>query len=508
MRSNANDFESSEPRISALNNNINAVNSTVCAVKGTLGPQGMDCMIVDDYGNAIITNDGVTILSQINTSHPAARLLISAVMSQEKEVGDGTTTLTILTGALLDSAQKMVELGVPVHKIIQGMKKGIFKAIEIIETEKVNISNDNSHLMSKVAYISAREDGEISDLICRAAELVGREMIGSDSFRLSDCVEAMEGTKNKVFSGVIIDKKPLHFYENNTINSAKIMVLDDSLDVDENMNELLKTEAGLTNYLEKVETIKSWAEKIVFMKVNLLLCDRGINQEALQILLDGNVCVVHQVLNSQIEKASKHCGCKMLKKSSLHKSAADLNKYCGMANEVEYDVENEQLLIRDGHGKPYATVMISSSTGEITREKERIAKDAAASLQFAIKDGVVAGGGALEIYISTLLEKYREEIVGMEKYGFDCVIEALKKPFLQMVENSGFNSLEILEKVIATTKLEGKKFLSIDFQSGNIKDMELEEIFDPAYVKISALKKAEEISKAILRINLILRGKK
>ncbi|WP_432664579.1 TCP-1/cpn60 chaperonin family protein [Wukongibacter baidiensis] len=508
MRSNSNDFENSEPRLSALNNNINAVNSTVSAVKGTLGPQGMDCMIVDDYGNAIITNDGVTILSEINTSHPAARLLINAVMSQEKEVGDGTTTLTILTGALLDSAQKMAELGVPVHKIIEGIKIGISKALEIIEAEKVSITEDNYHLMSRVAYISAREDEEISNLICKAAKLVGNKMIESDNFRLSDCVESMEGTKSNVFSGVVVDKKPLHFYENNAINNAKIMVLDDSLDVDENINELLKTEAGLNSYLEKVEIIKSWAEKIALMKVDFLLCDRNINQAAMQILSDGNVCVANQVLNSQLEKVSRHCGCKMLKKSALHKNALDLDKYCGMADKVEYDAEKEQLSIRDGHGEPYATVMISSSTGEITRERERIAKDAASSLQFAIKDGVVAGGGALDIYISTLLEKYREEVVGMEKYGFDCVIEALKRPFLQMVENSGFNSLEVLEKVIAAGRLEEKKFLSIDFNSGNIKDMELEEIFDPAYVKISALKKAEEISKAILRINLILRGKK
>lgn len=508
MGSNSKNFENSEPRLSALNNNINAVKSTVSAVKGTLGPQGLDCMIVDDYGNAIITNDGVTILSEINTSHPAARLLINSVISQEREVGDGTTTLTILAGALLDSAQKMAELGVPVHKIIEGMKKGISKAVEIIETERLNVAEDDFHLMSRVAYISAREDIEISDLICRAAELVGREMILSDSFKLSDCVEAMEGTKSNVFSGVVIDKKPLNFYGANIIKDAKVMVLDDSLDIDENMDELLKTEAGLSRYLERVEAIKSWAEKIVMMKVDLLLCDRGINQAAMQILSDGNVCVAYGVLNSQLEKASRHCGCKMLKKSALHKGVENLSEYCGSADEVEYNVENEQILIRDGHGDPYATVMISSSTGEITREKERIAKDAAASLQFAIKHGIVAGGGALEIYISTLLEKYKEEVVGMEKYGLDCVVEALKKPFLQMVENSGFNSLEILEKVILASKLEGKKFLSIDFQSGDIKNMELEEIFDPVYVKISALKKAEEISEAILRINLILRGKK
>ncbi len=508
MRKGDNEFEKTELKLSALRNNINAINSIVSAVKGTLGPRGFDCMIVDDYGNSTITNDGVTILNKISTSHPAAVLLIDAVMTQEKEVGDGTTTLTILTGALLESALKMAEMGVPIHKIIQGIKKGIEMSISIVENEKVMISKENSYIMEKVAFISARGDKEISDLIYNAAKFVGNEVLNSSGFKLSDCVEAIEGTKHKVFSGVIVDKRPLNVFENMRLNNVKIMVIDDSLDVDDNIKELLSTEAGLNNYLENIDIIKSWAKKIVDMNVNLLLCDRGINSMAMQILSDGNVVVVDRVLNSQLEKAARHSGAKMLKKSALNKSTEYLNNCIGIADKIIYDAEIEQILVGEGHGKPYSTILISAATGEITREKERIAKDAAASLQYAIKNGIVSGGGALEIYTSSLLEKYRKEIVGMEKYGFDCVIDALKKPFLQMVENSGFNSLEILEKINSAAKEEGKKFLSIDFENATIKNMEAEEIFDPAYVKISGFKKAGEIAQAILRINLILRGKK
>lgn len=508
MKNNDNEFEKTELRLSALNNNIKAINSVVSTVAGTLGPRGMDCMIVDDYGNAIITNDGVTILSEISTSHPAARLLINTVMCQEKEVGDGTTTLTILTGALLSSALEKAEMGVPLHKIIEGIKKGIQKAVEIVEVEKIMITKNNSYLLNKVAYISAREDEEISSLIYESAENIGKDILNNNSFKLSDCIEAIEGTKSGVFRGVVLDKKPLNYFEDYVLNDAKIMVLDDCLDLDEDKKELLSTEAGLNNYLENVELLKSWAEKIGQMKVNLLLCNRGINPMAMQILSDENVFVVDRVLYSQLEKAAKHSGCKIIKKSALYKSSTDLNNCCGKADKVIYDSEKEQILIQDGHGKPYSTIIVSAATGEVTREKERIAKDAAASLQFAIKYGVVSGGGALEIYISNVLRKYREDITGMEKYGFDCVVEALRKPFLQMVDNSGFNSLEILEKVISTAKLEDKKFYSIDFDSGDIKEMLNEEILDPAYVKTSAFKKAGEITEAILRINLIIRGKK
>ncbi|MCT4565782.1 MAG: TCP-1/cpn60 chaperonin family protein [Maledivibacter sp.] len=508
MKNNENEFEKTELRLSALNNNINAINSVVSTVSGTLGPRGMDCMVVDDYGNAIITNDGVTILSEISTSHPAARLLINTVMCQEKEVGDGTTTLTVLAGALLSSALEKAEMGVPIHKIVEGIKKGIKKAIDIIEMEKITITKENSNLLKKVAYISAREDEEISNLIYKSAEGIGYEELKNSSFKLSDCIEAMEGTESEVLSGVVLDKKLLNYFDDLTINGAKIMVLDDCLDIDEDKKELLSTEAGLNNYLQNVEFMKAWAEKIAQMKVNLLICNRGINPMAMQILSDGNVFVADRVLYSQLQKAAKHCGCKIIKKSALYKSIDDLNSYCGMADKVVYDAQKEQVLIQDGHGKAYSTIIISAATGEITRERERIAKDAAASLQFAIKHGVVPGGGALEIYISNILKKYREDLTGMEKYGFDCVIHALRKPFLQMVDNSGFNSLEIFEKVIAAIKLEKKKFVSIDFDNGDIDEVLNEEILDPAYVKTSVLEKAGEVAEAILRINLILKGKK
>ncbi|SHJ79144.1 TCP-1/cpn60 chaperonin family protein [Paramaledivibacter caminithermalis] len=507
MNNNDNEFNKTEFRLSALKNNVKAINTIASSIEGTLGPRGMDCMIVDDYGNAIITNDGVTILSEISASHPAARLLINTVMSQEREVGDGTTTLTILAGTLLSSALKVAEMGVPIHKIIEGIKKGIRKAVEIVEKEKIMITETNYYLLKRVAYISAREDEEISNLIYKSAKIVGNDILNSNNFRLADCVEAIESTQNQVFSGVIIDKKTLNYFEDYTLSDAKIMVLDDSLDIDEERKKLLSTEAGVNNYLENVEILKSWAEKIVQMKVNLLLCDGTVNPVVMQILSDGNVFVVHRVLNSQLQKAAKHSGCKLIRKSALNKSVTNLNSCCGNADKVIYDAEKEQILIQDGHGKPYSTIIISASTGEVTRERERIAKDAASSLQFSIKYGIVPGGGALEIYISNLLKKYREEIMGMEKYGLDCVIEALKKPFLQMVDNSGFNSLEVLEKVIAEAKKGESNFISIDFQSGDIKEMLKEEIFDPAYVKTSAFKKAGEIAEAILKINLIIKGK-
>jgi chaperonin GroEL (HSP60 family) len=501
------EFEKSKYKLSALENNIKAIKSVVSAVEGTLGPRGMDCMIVDDYGNAIITNDGITILKEISVTHPAAKLLINSVMAQKREAGDGTTTLTVLTGALLDSAFKAAEKGVPMHKIIDGLKKGIKKSIEITESEKILITEENENLLEKVAFISGRGNEDISQLVYKASEIIGYNRMREKEFRLSDCVEVIEDAENQVFGGVIVDKKPLNLDMSQEFEDVKILILDDSLDVEEFRRELLATEGGFNKYLESVDEIKMWAEKLIDLNIGIVLCSRGVNPIVEQILSDGGVCVVDRVLYSQLEKTAKYCGCKILKNNSLRKSVSELNSYCGRAGKVIYDSGREQLRIQLGKGKPYVTIVISASTAEIIREKERITRDAASSVQFSVCDGVVAGGGAFEIYCSNRLKKYSESIYGMEKYGVYCVAEALKKPFLQMVENAGLNPLETFEKILNVTNEQDKKYLSVDFDSGKVRDMLTEKVFDPASVKKSVFKKAGEVAEAILKINLILKGK-
>jgi chaperonin GroEL (HSP60 family) len=215
--------------------------------------------------------------------------------------------------------------------------------------------------------------------------------------------------------------------------------------------------------------------------------------------------VVQRVASKELRRAAEHTGARMLKRTGLKKTTAELEKCLGRAGRAYNDEKLEQVWILGGAGKPMATVLVGAATAEVVGERERIARDAAASVQSAITGGVVPGGGSLELAVARELEKVREGIRGMAAYGVDCVVEALKRPMSQIVANAGFNPLEKLGDVIAAQAETGKNSLAIDCDSGLVEDMTEKGIADPAEVKIYALRAAGEVAEAILRIDTIIK---
>ena len=215
--------------------------------------------------------------------------------------------------------------------------------------------------------------------------------------------------------------------------------------------------------------------------------------------------MVQRVANKELRKAAEHTGARIIKRTGLKKPAEELEKCLGRADRAYNDEKLEQVWILGGGGKPMATVLVGAATSEVVGERERIARDAAASVQSAIKGGVVPGGGSLELSVAREVEKVREGIRGMAAYGVDCVVEALKRPLSQIAANSGFNPLEKLGDVIAAQVETGKNSLAIDCDSGQVADMYDMGIADPANVKIYALRAAGEVAEAILRIDTIIK---
>jgi chaperonin GroEL (HSP60 family) len=195
----------------------------------------------------------------------------------------------------------------------------------------------------------------------------------------------------------------------------------------------------------------------------------------------------------------------MIKRTGLKRPVAELERYLGSADRVYNDEKLEQVWVLGGKGKPMATVLVGAATSEVVGERERIAKDAAASVQAAIRSGVVPGGGSLEMWVAREVEKVREGIRGMAAYGVECVVEALKRPMAQIVANAGFNPLEKMGDVIAAQTETGKNSLAVDCDSGEVADMYENGIVDPASVKVYALKAAGEVAEAILRIDTIIK---
>jgi chaperonin GroEL (HSP60 family) len=494
-----------EETLSALMTNANAVRVIAQAVEGTIGPKGLDTMLVDQTGEVVITNDGVTILELMDVNHPAARVLINTARAQQEEIGDGTTTATILAGALVNEGVNQVRKGVPVVKIIEGMRQGIATAIQAFGQKAVQVSRLDDQVIRKVARVAARGNDDIAELVTKATQVVGREKLLDPAYKLADHIRAVEGADNQVVSGVIIEKEPVNTEMPKKLQAVKVLIIDDALEPEEVEDEALGTEIGFTRYLKLQEEFAYNVAKVARLGVRLVLTDRGIHDKAEEILTDAGVMVLQRVPHRELCQAAEFTGAKLLKRTGLKKDETELARLLGEAADVVLDEKLKQVLILGGKGKAHATVLVGASTKEVVGERERIAKDAAAAVQAAIKGGIIAGGGAAELAIAREVSISREQVKGMAVYGIDCVAEALKQPFAQIVFNAGYNPLEKLGNVLSVQIEQGKDSLGINCDTGEIADMLAAGIYDPVLVKKYALKAAGEVAEAVLRIDTIIK---
>jgi chaperonin GroEL (HSP60 family) len=494
-----------DERLAALITNSSAIRAIASAVEGTLGPKGLDTMLVDKFGDVVITNDGVTILTLMEANHPAARMLINIAKAQQEEIGDGTTTATVMAGAMVSAGVEQVARGVPVSRVIEGLRAGLKKALQVMREQARPLSGLEDRLIHQVALVAGRNHEDIADLVVQAARLIGEEKLKDKDFRFSDTIVAEEGAWNEVFMGVIVNKERINRQMPKELKDLSVLIINDALEPEELGDEALSTEAGFARYLQLQEEFSSNLEKAAGLGIGLVLADRGVCDAAEDFLTDAGVMVVQRVSSKELRRAAEHTGARMIKRTGLKKTVEELEKCLGRAGRVYNDEKLEQVWIMGGRGKPMATVLVGAATAEVVGERERIARDAAASVQAAIKSGVVPGGGSVELAAAREVEKTREGIRGMAAYGVDCVVEALKRPMSQIVANAGFNPLEKLGDAIAAQAETGKNSLAVDCDSGQVRDMAEMGIFDPAEVKIYALKAAGEVAEAILRIDTIIK---
>lgn len=494
-----------DEKLAALLTNANAVQAIASSVEGTLGSKGLDAMLVDRYGDVVITNDGITILSKIETTHPAARMVIGIAKAQEEEVGDGTTTATIMAGALLGEGVAHVVKGVPVARVIEGVRLGLARAREALESLSTPIQGADDPLLHKVAFVAGREHEDIADLVVAAARMVGTEKLKERSWKLLDTVVAQVGADNEVFMGVIVDKERLNQQMPREVENARVLVVDDALEPEEIEEEALGTEAGFQRSLELKREFRDNLGKLTGLGVNVVVIDRGVDDAAEEVLTDAGVMVLRRVSSREVRRVAEHTGARPVKRTALRREPADLARYLGFAQRVYEDEKLEHVRFLGGAGKPMATVLVGAATAEVVDERERIAKDAAAAVQAAIRGGVVPGGGAAELAAARRLEDTRRSIRGMAGYGVDCVIEALRRPLAQIVANAGYNPLEKVGDVLAAQTESGNDALGVDCDTGEVADMRKLGILDPTQVKTYALKAAGEIAEAILRINTIIK---
>ena len=493
-----------DERIAALTTNSSAISSLASAVEGTIGPKGLDCMLVDKFGDVTVTNDGATILDKIDTIHPAARMLIRTARAQEEEVGDGTTTTTILASALISEGVSHVSRGVPVTKIIEGVKLGVKEAMSCIQSKSCQVTlNDDA--LTAIALVAARGNTDIADLIVQAARLTGEERLREPGYKLADSVLAKEGADSEVFAGIILDKMRVSKQMPRSVQSPSVLIVDDALEPPQLEDDALATESGFARHVALQEEFRENVEKIIDLGVKFIAVARGIDAAAEELFVDAGVLAVRRLSSRDIAKLVELTGARTLKRSGLKKSSDELQGFLGSCERVYEDERLDHIRVVGGPGAKVATVLIGASTREVKDERERIAKDAAGAVQAAVSSGMVPGGGSIEIAAMRHVQGVRDSVRGMTAYGVDAVIAALKRPLAHIVSNAGFNPLEKVEDVIAAQQEASSHRLAVDCDSGEIVDMAECGVVDPTGVKIYALKAASEIAEAILRINTIIR---
>ncbi|HEY0826669.1 MAG TPA: TCP-1/cpn60 chaperonin family protein [Bacilli bacterium] len=496
-----------EERYSTLLNNAGAIRAICSAVESTLGPKGLDTMLVGAQGEVIITNDGVTILEKMDVTHPAARLLVQVARSQQSRVGDGTTTATVLAGALVSEGVAQVIRGVPVSKVVHGMQLGVKRVVEDLLSRSRVIQGLDDPLLHRVALIAGREYEDIAELVLDGAKCLGIEKLQDVKFSFADAVTAHEKAENEVFPGLLIGKKPLNSTLEVPLHPFSILVLQDALEPEALDEEALSTETGFQKFMELRQQYLIQIEKLALLNIKLLVVGSGVDKEAEQYCSDLGIMVLQRVSYVDMQRICEHTAAKPVKRIALKKSNEELSAYLGRAEQLSYDEHLEKVRLSGGSGKAVITILVGASTSEVVGERARIAKDAAASLQAAVRGGYLPGGGAAEIAAAYELDRYRETIKGMEGFGVSAVSEALSKPLAQIVINAGFNPLEKVEEV-KTAQLTGRSdSIGINCDTGALIDCLEQGIADPTLVKVHALKAAGEVAAAILRIHTVIKMK-
>ncbi len=492
-----------EEPVSLRSGNISAVRTVMTAVEGTIGPKGLDTMLLDPYGEVTITNDGYTILSMMDATHPVTKLLIHAIKSQQEEVGDGTTTAALMACALVLEGYQFLDNGVSVAHLLEGLEEASQRAGEIYREELS--FQDKIDYDEKVSYIAGRENQEITDVIVKGLKLVGEKHLQEDEFFLADMVQGVKGSVNTVIEGLILAKEPQLSNGIVRVDQVPVLIIDDAFEIDLRYKELMNTEAGFSHYMEREREFYHLLDHIIASGVKAIFVQRGLDKKAEAYLNTHGIYCLSRVRLKDIARLAEYTGAKALSFGEVEQ--VDLKSALGFADSVRWDKEKETTEVLGGKGKPMVSIVIGAKTKEILNERVRIAKDAAASVQSALKHGIVAGGGASELYVARRLRYLALEEASLKKVGYDLLAKALEKPFQQMVENAGFHSME-KKALVDQAQLEHQSpMLGLDFKTGQIGDMDALGIYDALDIKLSAVAIAVEVAKSILKINVIIRKK-
>ena len=497
----------------AQKNNIMAAKIVAEAVKTTLGPCGMDKMLVTSFGDVAITNDGATIMKELDVQHPAAKMLVEVAKAQDNEVGDGTTTAVVLAGELLSKAESLLDKNVHPTVIIEGYKKASDKAQEILDKIAIPVSISDDKTLREVAITSLSSKGvnvaedHFSKLIVDAIKQVAEKIDGKYKADI-DLIKIVKKhgkslDDTELVKGMVIDKEVASSQMPKFIEGAKIALLNEKLEIekpefDAKIN--IESPEQMQLFLDEEERmLKEMVDSVKKAGANVVFCEKGIDDMALHFLAKAGILTVKSVSSSDMEKLARATGGEILG------SVKDLNANAlGKAKKVEeVKIGDDKLIyVRECKNPKAVTIVIRGAASHVIDEAERSLHDGLCVVRNAVEDGkIVAGGGAPEAEVAKNLRNYAVKVGGREQLAVEAYAEAVEAIPLTLAENAGLDPIDIMVALRAEHEKPDHEYFGIEVTTGKIKNMLDLLVLEPLRVKQQVIKSATEAANMILKID-------
>jgi thermosome len=508
----------------ALKNNIEAAKIIASMLRSVLGPRGMDKMLVDSMGDVTITNDGATILKEMDVQHPAAKIMVEIAKAVDNEVGDGTTSSVIIAGALLEKAEDLIKKGIHPTLIVDGYRMAMRQALEILNRVAEEVKADDSVILKSIARTSMEskvvsiDSDVLADLAVKAILAVASKTTHTDTPSNGHFMEVdLENVKvqkkpggsmrdSSLVEGIVIDKEISHPGMLRTIKDAKILLLNSSLEIEKTEFDakisIERPEQMKTFLDQETQMIKAMVDKITRTGANIVICQKGIDDLALYYLAKANISAVKQVKDSDIQALAKATGARAVTNLD-DMSSKDL----GFAQNVEErKVETDKWVFVEKCRNPKAiSILIRGGSQRIVDEAERSMHDALMVVKdVVVKPAIVAGGGSPEAFVSQNLRKWAAGVSGREHYAILAFADALDSIPVALAENAGMDVIDTIAGIRSKQSAGNNPWIGVDVKELRVADMRKKNIVEPLVVKEQILKSATETTAMMLRIDNVL----
>jgi thermosome len=504
----------------AQRNNIMAAKIIAEAIRSTLGPRGMDKMLVDSLGDITITNDGAAILDEIDVEHPAAKMMVEIAKTQDDMVGDGTTTAVVLSGELLKKAEELLEQNIHSTLIVSGYRKAVEKAMEVLDKISEVVNVDDKEILKKVAITSMSSKGvgsareHFADIAIEAVKQIA-EKRGEEWSADIDNIQIVKKEGKSLLDtvlirGIILDKEVVHAGMPKRVENAKIALVNTALEVKKteiSAEIRIRDPTQMKAFLDKeTNMLKDMVEKITKSGANVLICQKGIDDMAQHFLAKEGVLAVRRAKESDMEKLSRATGGRMTTNLDDMKPE-DL----GHADLVEVrKIGDDKMVFIEGCKDPKSvSILIRAGLERMVDEAERAMNDALSVVADLFKKNkVVVGGGAVEAEVSKELRHYAVKIGGREQLAVEAFAESLEIIPNTLAENAGLEKIDIMVELRAAHEKPKGHLMGIDVFTGKVANMQKMGVIEPLSVKEQAIKSASEAASMILRIDDVISSSK